>query len=502
MASEKPMLFVRESTGLVKNVSLLDAIAINVSYMSVGAALALVGFSVSSLPTVYGLNLVMGSIIAFALIVPQIVVYTMMSRRILRTGGDYVWVSRSLGGFIGSTFTFMGITVETMPYLALIALSFVFALSSIGLILGIPALQALSSPFLESVVASLTFASLIALNIFAPRAGYKLITTLMLYGVFSLVLSLASLVNAGRSGVESYINSLGLSYSSIATSYKGPLFNFYTTLLFVPFYAIFSYPWFNAAPSVGAEIKGERATKWNVPISALLTFLFLTIPFGVMYLVAGFDFTTAALSNPTLTQQYSFNFWTLAMGVSRSFALKALIATGWILWTLAILAFGIITISRYMLAQAFDRYLPETLAYVNKYGSPVTAHLVDLVVTIALIWSASYFYGTLSSLYGAVLASMIYFAVVGIGALFYAQKRERGRARLVLTISGALMALVFLFISYEFVAYQSVWGGNALAYGYIVASFVVGSLLYLRAKFLNKRKGIEISQVFKEIPPE
>jgi hypothetical protein len=72
----------------------------------------------------------------------------------------------------------------------------------------------------------------------------------------------------------------------------------------------------------------------------------------------------------------------------------------------------------------------------------------------------------------------------------------------VLTISGALMALVFLFISYEFVAYQSVWGGNALAYGYIVASFVVGSLLYLRAKFLNKRKGIEISQVFKEIPPE
>jgi len=430
MASEKPMLFVRESTGLVKNVSLLDAIAINVSYMSVGAALALVGFSVSSLPTVYGLNLVMGSIIAFALIVPQIVVYTMMSRRILRTGGDYVWVSRSLGGFIGSTFTFMGITVETMPYLALIALSFVFALSSTGLTLGIPALQALSSPFAESVVASLTFASLIALNIFTPRAGYKLITTLMLYGVFSLLLSLVLLLYEGRAGVESYISSLGLSYSSIASSYKGPFFSFYTTLLFVPFYAIFSYPWFNAAPSVGAEIKGERAAKWNVPISALLTFLLLTIPFGVMYIVAGFDFTTAALSNPTLVQQYSFNFWTLAMGVTHSFAFKALVATGWILWTLAILAFGIITISRYMLAQAFDRYLPETLAYVSpKYGSPVIAHLVDLVVTIALIWSASYFYGTLSSLYGAVLASMIYFAVVGVGALFYAQKKGKRKIK-------------------------------------------------------------------------
>jgi len=72
----------------------------------------------------------------------------------------------------------------------------------------------------------------------------------------------------------------------------------------------------------------------------------------------------------------------------------------------------------------------------------------------------------------------------------------------VLTTCGALMALVFVFISYEFVAYQSVWGGNALAYGYVLVSFIVGSLLYLRAKSLNKRKGIEISQVFKEIPPE
>ena len=106
---------------MTKNVSLFDAISINVTYMSVGAALSLVGYTMLALPTVSGVNLVYGSTIAALLAIPQMVVYTMMSRRVARTGGDYVWMSRSLGGFVGSTITLMGVTRETMPYLALIA---------------------------------------------------------------------------------------------------------------------------------------------------------------------------------------------------------------------------------------------------------------------------------------------------------------------------------------------------------------------------------------------
>jgi hypothetical protein len=52
--SERPGLFVRESTGLVKNVSFFDALSINVSYMSIGAALGLIGVTMASLPTASG----------------------------------------------------------------------------------------------------------------------------------------------------------------------------------------------------------------------------------------------------------------------------------------------------------------------------------------------------------------------------------------------------------------------------------------------------------------
>ena len=313
---------------------------------------------------------------------------------------------------------------------------------------------------------------------------------------------------AGRQGVADYISSLNVAnttFDSVANSYHGSTnFDFSATLLILPFFALFSYPWFNAAPSVGSELKGRKPIFWNAPILASGRFLVLTLPFATMYYVGGFAFTNAALSNSNLVNNHSFNFWTLAMGVSNNAFLKLFIGLGWILLTIAVLAFGIITISRYLLAQSFDRFLPERLAYVSpKYGSPVVAHLLDLVITVVLIGLASFLYGTISSLYGAVVASMIYFAFVGAAAMVYALRNEKkGRAKLVLAIAGLLQILVFSYLTYEFFAFPSVWGGNPLAYGYIAATFVVGIIIYFVSKRTHSNKGIDISIAFKEIPPE
>ncbi|HZW57545.1 MAG TPA: APC family permease [Nitrososphaerales archaeon] len=509
-------LFVRQSTGLVKNVSFLNSIAVNVSYMSIGAALALIGFTMVALPTVSGVNLVYGSAIAAVLAIPQMLVYRMMQTRVSRTGGDYVWISRSLGGFLGSTLTFMGITLETMPYLALIALSAVFAVGSVSAIIGNSPLAILAvpgaAPLPQFILGSVIVAALIGVNIFRPRYGFKLISIFWIVGVVTVAISVLALIVAGREGVANYIDSLHIAnttYTSISNSYQQgsttTAFDFQATLLILPFFALFSYPWFNAAPSVGSELRGRRAVAWNAPVSLLIAFLLLAIPFATMYYVGGFGFTNAALSNPTLVEDYSFNFWTLAMGVSNNnLFLKLIIGVGWIVFTLAILAFGIITISRYLLAQAFDRFLPEKIAYVSpKYGSPVLAHLLDLVITLGLIGLASFLYGTMSSLYGAVVASMIYFAFVGLAALVYALSKERAlRTKLTLAIAGLLQILVFAYLTYEFFAYPEVWGGNPLAYGYIAAIFMAGVVIYFISKRAHARRGIDISLAFKELPPE
>jgi amino acid transporter len=480
--------------------------------MSVGAALSLVGYTMLALPTVAGVNLVYGSVIAAVLASPQMIVYTMMSRRFSRTGGDYVWMSRSLGGFIGSTITLMGVTLETMPYLALIALSVVFSIGSVGLSLGYSSMLGIAlpgnvpgaQPLEQFLLGSALFAVLVLINILRPRLGFKLISAFYVVGLIGVGLAVLTLLAAGRTGVENYIDRLnipGVTYESLANSYVGPSFDLSATLLMMPYFALFTYPWFNAAPSVGSELKG-KASAWNVPISLFAAFLVVTIPYATMYYVGGFQFTTAALSNPTLVNNFGFNFFTLAMGVSSNLIQSFMIGLGWVVLMVAIMAFGIITISRYMLAQSFDRFLPSKLAYVSKYGSPVFAHLLDLIATVLLIGAAAFLYGTLSSLYGAVMASMIYFAFVGVAASIYGYRREKGTSKITLIVAGTLQAIVFVYLTCEFLAYPTIWGGNPLAYGYIAVTFIAGAILYAYRKAVSSRGGFDVTLAFKEIPPE
>lgn len=141
-------------------------------------------------------------------------------------------------------------------------------------------------------------------------------------------------------------------------------------------------------------------------------------------------------------------------------------------------------------------------------NAPIVLFLISAAVQAApLMWTtfglASFLYGTISSLYGAVVAAMIYFAFIGLAAVLYGIRREKNQSsRLVLAVVGGLQMVVFSYLIYEFFAYSQVWGGNPLAYGYIVATFVGGSLIYFISKKWHAKRGIDISMAFKEIPPD
>lgn len=527
-------VFVRESTGLVKNVGFLDSIAMNLSNMSVGALLGVIGIS-GLAPMLFagqnmsGVNLVLLSVIAFVLSFPQIIVYTIMSRRYPRSGGDYVYVSRSLGGPLGSVLSFMGYTMETTAYLALIVLSTVFAIGSVGLFftfdpnllgLAVPAGDGPANSLSQFLVGATIFTALILVNILKPKAGFKVVTALTIFGFLAILLAMGVLLAAGQSGVQNYINSGGAfsingtqTYNVVSSQYPGGWFNWGPNLFLLPLMAAFVYPWLNASPAVAAEIKGKSALKWNVPISSFLVFAFLTGSLAVMYFTAGQAFTNAAYTNPTLVfglppASTSFNFFTLAMGVSGNVVLQWIIGLGWILANMSVLAYGIIVISRYLLAQSFDRFLPARISNVShRFGSPITAHLVDLIITIGLVGFAAFAYssggiGGADALFGAILASMIYFIFVSISAVIHAIRKEAGTTRLILGIAGILNIPVFAYLSYEFLAYPDVWALHPLTYYFIIGSVVAGALIYAASWRYNKSRGIDISLAFKELPPE
>ena len=514
---QKQQIFVRESTGLVKNVSFLDSIALNLSNMSVGPLLTTIaGSSVATMVivNVSGLNLILASIIAFALSIPQMVVYTMMSRRFPRTGGDYVWVSRTFGGFWGSTLSFWGYTMETLAFLALVVLLIDFSIGGVGLTMGLDSLGVLfSSGDWQFAVGAVVFAGVIGLNIAKPKAGYRFVTVLTVFGVFALLLAMGVLLAAGQTGVQNYINSLsqipGLNlptYGTVLASYtpSGLPFdvNLSNIIYIMPVMFAFIYPWLNAAPAVASEIKGSRALKWNVPISSLLGFVLLTSTFAVLYGVSGLPFINALFHN-TAYAGFGVNFFSLAMGVANNSAVAWIIGLGWIAMQVGTIAYGVIIFSRYLLAQSFDRFLPAKLSYVSpKLGSPIIAHVVDLAITLVLLGLTAYFFNSIYGIFGAIIASMIYFIFVGLAAATHAIRKESGSAKVLLGAAGILSALVFAFLSYQFLAAPDFTGINNVTIGYVVGSFIAGALIFQASKWYHKKRGVDISLAYKEIPPE
>src|SRR5208283_1682006 len=146
-------------------------------------------------------------------------------------------------------------------------------------------------------------------------------------GIFTLL----SAGTAGVQGYMSFLNSIGsnTTYTQIANSYSGPTFDFGATIFMLPFFSIFVYPWMNAGPAVASEIKGKGALRYNVLISSVVTLIVVTTAFAAMYYAGGFNFINGALGNANLVYNWTFNFWTLAMGVS-STPVAAFIGLGWI----------------------------------------------------------------------------------------------------------------------------------------------------------------------------
>jgi hypothetical protein len=362
----------------------------------------------------------------------------------------------------------------------------------------------------EVGIAVAFFAVIVLVNILGTRYGIKLMTALTLLSLLGLLMAIIILFITPRAQVISAISSLlpsGYTYSKVALSYTGPYFSMGTILMLLPFFAIYVYPWLNAGPAIASEIRGKNALHWNVPLGFLITLMFLTLGFEAMYYSMGFRFTTAALSNYDLNG--IINFWTVAMVVSGDVIVRWFVGLSSIAWYLAVLAYGAIVVVRYWFALAFDRVWPGVFAYLSpRFGTPIYAHLTDLAITAALIAAAGILYQTFTALYGAVVEAIIYYMVVGIAAIIIATLRYSSfnmgnRVRALLALFGALMASVMAYLTYEFLAYPQIWGGNWLAYGVELGAVILGVLTYLVSRYINLRRyGIDISAVYTEIPPE
>mgnify|MGYP001772552651 CR=1 FL=1 len=500
---ENSHLFIRESSGLIKQVNFLDAVMLNIGNMSAGLAL----FTSITPYVLAGSNLLVATLIAFLLALPQAYVYSYFTTKIPRTGGDYVWISRSLHGSVGAIMALI-LSIQSLSYLALTAFFASQAIQTVFMEIGKlnsnPSLVSLGNvliqPIPSFILALVVFSIIIGINVVKAKWGFSLVSGLGIFSIATTVLALfVILLNVGDFVTKTSVMITAM--GGKVADYQGPTFSWSSTLFMLPFLALFTFPWMQAGAAVSAEIKGKRALKYNMYYGIIITLILVMAGYGVMYYAGGYAFTTAQYMN----NGYIYTFWTAAIWLANNQLLEWVIGLGLIAWEVFVLSYGVVVFARYIFALAFDRVLPSIFTYVTKKGSPLFTHLLDLGVT-GLLLGVIVFLGSqnASSLYGTIILGSLYFLVVGVAGLLHSIKFNVKSLLLpALVVIGYFGYLTYVSATNpDFGFVESNGLPNPITLAFVIGTIIFSVTVYIASLLYNRRKGIDLSMIYKEIPPE
>src|SRR5947209_7817297 len=180
-----PTLFVRNATGLVRELSAFDAFTLVFSAVLIPVGITQVmGFAPQFWPHA---NMFVSFLIATPLVACFGLVYLYFTTLMPRSGGDYVWVSRTLSPFLGFVVNFS----LTFVFLTWVAFNFTFMLSivlpALGYVAGIhgKAINAPSNGEMMAIATVLTilFAGLMILGVRVVARYMKITFALVWIGM-------------------------------------------------------------------------------------------------------------------------------------------------------------------------------------------------------------------------------------------------------------------------------------------------------------------------------
>jgi amino acid transporter len=495
-----------------------------------------------------GGRLVEGILLAMILEIPIALSYVWLSTAFPRTGGDYVFQSRVLGGGVAFTLVFSGFVIWILQWVALsgwllATLGFAPLFLGLGASLNNAGMVDLASWFTTpfGIIVTSIANALLALVILA--SGFRNYVRVQRVMWVAILLSFATMLVvlattspsevAGR--LDAFSTAIGGSSTFTADAIVAaegagvdlnPPFSLLATLLIAPI-AWTSLQWATYSSQQNGEIKsaGSFRNQAFIIVGALvLTGVLLAILAFVLQQAVGPEFLYVAgsgywsgVSEATLAGSY---LWPniLATAIAFSPVVTLLIAAGFILNGHQIVHNCYIGMTRVMVAMSFDRLLPEWISRVSeRFRTPVNAHVVYFVASIPVIWlynSFSYGDTTWTSLtLGVTFAcGYVFVATALAGAIlpFRAKaayeaspgsKYTIGGVPLVTVIGllGAAAGVVFLYL---FLTNDQLGLTSQLAYAVVGGVLLFSAAWYLIAKQVRRSRGIDVSYAFKEIPPE
>ena len=531
-----PTVWVRKTSGLVREFGMRDLVVYNMVAASPGLAAAVLPLTVALVVPQVNLPLII--LIGGVLAVANGLMYAFLSASMPRAGGEYLYLSRAVNPTVGFAANW-GLTWSTFLAVALYA-SFTFSFGiavgfvTLGNVLHSNGLITLGNSaagrwprFIGGTVIILVVGGIVLLG---PRLLRKIVNILFIPAAISSLTLLGVLIFTSHATFVKHYDSFaaahgGIGYHRVITAaakagFSAGSLTFGAIILALPI-AYYSFVGFTYSAYVGGEVRQPSRSQ---PKSMLLTLGFCVAyyvaVFALLYHVVGTTFFNSLIYLFTNTHVRTGMPVTptgnLMAGImTNNPVLNVLMLIGFIAWPFLVLFPVVITPTRNLFAWAFDRLLPEAVTKVDRrFHGPWVATLIVLGVgELLLIFYV--FSGVLQVLTNYILMYSVCFWLASFAAIVLPYRKpellERAPAVVrrkvagvpVLTILGVLNLALFtvaIVSAFRYPAFSGPTGHSALIF--LIAVYVVGVAYYGVAKVIQRRRGIDLSLLQKELPPE
>lgn len=549
-------LFVRQASGLVRDVSMANALFFNIAAF-VGTA---VGWAIAFY-ALYPEWLGWGGISAYAYMAVLTgvacyflgMIFASLTTAMPRSGGDYVFTSRIISPFwgwieswtlVGSALTIIGFEIIVATHniqLTAILLGVAFPGSTFA---NAPTwLQDNASKIIVGVIILLAIAGI---SILKTRTFHKVVMGLTIFAIVSVAINFFGAFTIDANSMNNALPALGTSSKAILDtaakagySLGSPDFSLLglVGLAGLVSVVLFQYIGFQFSSYIAGEVKGNvRRAVFFAVIGALIFAVFMnSVYMDVQGSHYGFNVVNA----------WGYLYWNGgAAPLNGQPPFTPVMATAvhpglWPLWL--IVALGNITLnvllcpvyaiflSRIVLAWALDRQVPEWFSAVNeRTNAPL--RVIILAVLIGGVFYLLTFINlpnvTLSlastTFFGILLAGLTWI-MPGINAILIAYRRPDlfqltnntgrflGLPRLVWfgiiwlifivpVYAAAFGYPVYLGLKQSGTSYLSL--SNASGVGWALIFVVIGIVVYFVMRAVNTSRGINVKMIFQELPPD
>ena len=538
-------LFVRKATGMVRSWSVFDAFV----YAFFSINLITLGLYSFSQMYYFEGGMINALIVSALFIFFEVIVYASLISVMPRSGGDYVWQSRILGGAVGFILAVTGwwfilwlwvpLYGDMFRHIVLVPILGVLGAKDTALWFAGTQNGAFTASLLTLAIVSIfitlgmkTYARIQKFSFYGGMVGLLIVVVLLLTGSpaafqSGLEANATSLFDA-QPGVYEATVTLGTNAGAITPFSGGALLAVFLVLPYMVF--------FNLWPNWGATLYGEvrGATDFKRNVTGMGWALGATTLLGILLLFAinktiGWDFYVQA-GGAWWNYAWGFSTDTPALPVWPypallaafltsnkvfQFIVVALMSLWWFGWSGTVF----LSSTRVIFAAAFDRLLPERVADVNeRTGTPVNALLLMVIPSVFVAYLFSYNIANFQTL---TLCSTLVIAVTYLGTTISAiilpyTKPDLYKASPIakynvlgiplITVSGVIFGGFLVFLLYQWIfdpnALYGIGIKNTSSVYYMLSMYVLAAVIYYGFKSARKRQGIDLDKVHAEIPAE